>query len=86
MDIQTAPPKKRKSGKTSNASKAKYNEKAYDRLAVILYKGEGEEIAAHAKGWGMSVSAWGRMALLEKMQRDGPPPKMGAGAAEKEKA
>lgn len=72
-------------GRTSNASKTKYNAKAYDKITLTVYKGQREQIKEYAKGWGGSFNSWAVSALLEKMQRDGPPPKMGAGAGAAEK-
>ena len=36
----------------------KYNEKAYDRLAVSVYKGQREQITAYAQRKGMSLNAY----------------------------
>lgn len=36
-------------GKTSTASKRKYNEKAYDRINLVVPKGMKEQYAAAAK-------------------------------------
>lgn len=36
----------------------KYNEKAYDRLAISVYKGQREQITAHAKEKGLSLNAY----------------------------
>lgn len=46
------------SGKTSNASKAKYNAKAYDRIETVVRKGEKERIKAHAESIGFSLNAY----------------------------
>jgi len=46
------------SGKTSNESKAKYNAKAYDRIEVVVHKGEKAKIKAHADSKGMSLNAY----------------------------
>ena len=45
-------------GKTSNASKAKYNAKAYDRIIFTVSKGRKEDIKAHAESKGMSLNAY----------------------------
>lgn len=36
----------------------KYNEKAYDRLAVSVYKGQREQITAHAQSMGKSLNSY----------------------------
>lgn len=36
----------------------KYNAKAYDRLAIRVYKGQAEQIQAHAASKGMSLNAY----------------------------
>ena len=43
-------------GKTSTASKRKYNEKAYDRISVTVPKGEKDRIKAFAESQGQSVN------------------------------
>ena len=43
-------------GKTSNASKTKYNAKAYDQVKFVVKKGEREIIKAHAESKGMILS------------------------------
>ena len=45
-------------GKTSTASKNKYNEKAYDRIALLVNKGQREIIKAHAEAQGKSLNAY----------------------------
>lgn len=45
-------------GKTSNASKAKYNEKSYDRISLAVVKGRKDEIKAAAEAEGMSINAF----------------------------
>ena len=42
--------------KTSSAVKQRYNEKAYDRLAVSIPKGLKQAVEAHAKRKGESVN------------------------------
>ena len=37
---------------------AKYNEKAYDRIEVKVYKGQKDKIKAHAESKGMSLNAY----------------------------
>lgn len=45
-------------GKTSTDSKRKYNEKAYERVALSVKRGEKDKIKAHAESLGMSLNAY----------------------------
>ena len=45
-------------GKTSTASRNKYNAKAYDRLNLVVPKGQREQIQAYAKKHGMSLNGY----------------------------
>ena len=54
-------------GKTSTASKQKYNEKAYDRIALTVKKGQREIIKAHAEKLGLSLNAYINKLLAEDM-------------------
>ena len=42
--------------KTSSAVKQRYNEKAYDRLAITIPKGQKQAVEAHAQSKGQSVN------------------------------
>ncbi len=42
--------------KTSTAVKRRYNEKAYDRLAITIPKGQKAIVEAHAQNKGLSVN------------------------------
>lgn len=42
--------------KTSSAVKQRYNEKAYDRLAITIPKGRKQAVEAHASNKGQSVN------------------------------
>ena len=44
----------------------KYNDKAYDRLAIRVKKGEAETIKAHAESKGLSLNAY----INELIKRD----------------
>ena len=57
-------------GKTSSAAKQRYNEKAYDRLAITVPKGRKEEIKAHADANGESINGFVNRAIDEAMQGD----------------
>ena len=49
-------------GRTSAASHNKYNAKAYDRINLVVRKGQKEQIQEYAKEKGMSLNAYiGRM-------------------------
>ena len=58
-------------GKTSTASKAKYNAKAYDEIKVRVHKGEKDEIKAFAASRGLSLNEFITTAILEAMNRAG---------------
>lgn len=55
------------SGKTSNESKAKYNAKAYDRMEIVVKKGEKEKIKVHAESKGMSFNAYVNKLISDDM-------------------
>lgn len=42
--------------KTSSAVKQRYNEKAYDRLAITIPKGRKADVEAYAKAHGESIN------------------------------
>jgi hypothetical protein len=44
-------------GRTSTASKRKYNEKAYDRISVTVPKGRKDAIKAFADSQGQTVNS-----------------------------
>ena len=57
--------------RTSSAVKNRYNAKAYDRITIVVKKGEKEKIKAHAeKHDGGSVNAFIQRAIAETMKRD----------------
>lgn len=45
-------------GKTSTASKSKYNAKAYDNIGVIVPKGQKAVIQAIASRYGLSLNGY----------------------------
>ncbi len=57
-------------GKTSAAVKNKWNASAYDRIAVVVPKGQKDVIKAHADSRGESVNAFIQRAIAEAMARD----------------
>lgn len=58
-------------GKTSTASKAKYNAKAYDEIKIRVHKGEKEEIKAFASSRGMSLNEFITAAIANAMNHAG---------------
>ena len=57
-------------GKTSAAVKNKWNDKNYDRINLIVPKGQKETIKQHADKYGMSVNAFIQKAIEEKIAQD----------------
>ncbi|MCR5143046.1 MAG: antitoxin [Ruminococcus sp.] len=57
-------------GKTSTASKNKYNAKAYDQLRIIVKKGEKEQIKAHAERQGLSLNGYVNKLIKDDMQKE----------------
>ena len=64
-------------GKTSSAVKQRYNEKAYDRLAITIPKGQKETIEAAARAAGESVNGYVNRAVLLRMGLEDWPVKEG---------
>lgn len=58
------------SGKTSNASKAKYNAKTYDRINLVVKKGKKDELKSHAESRGESLNGFINRAIKETVDRD----------------
>jgi hypothetical protein len=56
-------------GKTSTASKAKYNAKNYDRLAITVRKGQREKIKAYAERNGESINSYINRLIIEDMEK-----------------
>lgn len=54
-------------GKTSTATKNKWNAKAYDQLRVNVYKGQREQIQAYAKKKGMSLNGYINKLIADDM-------------------
>ena len=57
-------------GKTSAAVKNRYAAKTYDRINLIVKKGQKQVIQAHAEQNGESVNGFINRAIEETMQRD----------------
>ena len=45
-------------GKASTRAQNKYNAKAYDRINLLVKKGQREKIKAHAESKGMSLNGY----------------------------
>lgn len=58
------------SGKTSAASKNKWNEKAYDRINLTVSKGKKDKIKEHAESRGESVNGFINRAIDETIKND----------------
>lgn len=56
--------------KTSSAVKNRYNAKAYDRILLVVPKGQKDIIKAHAESQGESVNAFIQRAINQAMQND----------------
>ncbi|MBQ8382141.1 MAG: antitoxin [Clostridia bacterium] len=56
-------------GKTSSAVKNRYNEKAYDRIAIVVPKGQKQIIKNFADANGMSVNAFIQQAIADAMNK-----------------
>lgn len=59
-------------GKTSTASKRKYNEKTYERIALVVPKGSKATIKAAAEQTaGGSINGYVNRAINEQLKKDG---------------
>lgn len=52
------------------AANNRYNDKAYDRINIVVKKGKKEIIQAHAAAQGESVNGFINKAIDEKLERD----------------
>ena len=57
-------------GKTSSAVKNKYKAKTYDRIEIVVPKGQKEELQAYAASIGESLNAFVNRAIAETLERD----------------
>lgn len=48
----------------------KYNDKAYDRINIVVPKGNKDKIKAHAEQHGESVNGFVNRAIAETLERD----------------
>lgn len=60
----------KRSGKTSSASRNKYNAKAYDRIVIFLPKGEKDGVKAAADAAKQSMNAYIKQAIAERMESE----------------
>lgn len=58
-------------GKTSAAVKNRYNEKAYDRINVVVPKGQKEVIKKMAEAKGESINGFIQRLIIEEMKKEG---------------
>lgn len=56
-------------GKTSAKVKNRYNDKAYDRITVVVPKGQKEIIKAYAEAHGESVNGFIQKAIAKAMEQ-----------------
>ena len=57
-------------GKTSTASKMKYNAKTYDRVVISVHKGVKEQWQIVAESVGESLTGYIREAVLQRIARE----------------
>lgn len=57
-------------GKTSTAAKNRWNNKTYDRINLIVPKGDKERIKEHAEKQGESVNGFIQRAIKQTMEED----------------
>ena len=57
-------------GKTSASVKNRYNEKAYDRISLVVPKGQKEIIKEHAVAKGESLNGFIQRAIQTTMEQD----------------
>ena len=61
-------------GKTSAAVKNRYNEKAYDRINLVVPKGQKEVIKKLAEKNGESVNGFIQRLIIEEIKKEGSQP------------
>lgn len=57
-------------GKTSATVKNRYAQKVYDRINLLVGKGQKDELKAHAEATGESLNAFINRAIKETLERD----------------
>lgn len=58
-------------GKASTRAKNKYNAANYERIALVVPKGQKEQIKEHAEKRGESINGFVKRAIDETIERDG---------------
>ena len=58
-------------GKTSATVKNRYNEKAYDRISLMVPKGQKEVIKTHAESQGESLNGFINRIINEAIKKGG---------------
>ena len=56
--------------KPATRAKNKYNAKAYDRIALQVYKGDRDKLREHAEARGESLNGFINRAIRETLERD----------------
>jgi predicted HicB family RNase H-like nuclease len=57
-------------GKTSSAVKNRYNDKAYDKINLVVPKGQKDIIKAYAESKGESLNGFINRAINEAMKKE----------------
>ena len=57
--------------KAQTTASNKYNAKAYDRIALQVYKGERDKIRAYAESIGKSLNGYINNLIVSDMERNG---------------
>ena len=57
-------------GKASTRAKNKYNAANYERIALVVPKGQKEQIKEHAEQRGESINGFVKRAIDETIKRD----------------
>ncbi len=57
--------------KAQTTASNKYNAKAYDRIALQVYKGERDKIRAYAESIGKSLNGYINDLIVSDMERNG---------------
>lgn len=61
-------------GKTSTASKNKYNLKAYDRINLTMQKGLKEKVKKYAEAKNMSLNGYINKLITDDLKKEPPTP------------
>lgn len=69
-NIETNPPKKKPLPRANIRAVNKYNKKNYDRLAILVPKGQRDILRTHAESRGESLNGFVKRAIDETIERD----------------